>query len=682
MKIANRFGVYIIIISLVTFSLFAVVMEVGGRQMIRTNVEAHLNGVNAIEIADYERWINSKLQQMTAFASRPLVKNYSETLLSSSPNEFDYQLAVEQLYTVHFPVLVEAKDGFLNLSIIDPQTGKIIISSDKNREGLERKDVRYFIEGQSHPFVQGLYISPYSREISMTISTPIVQDGQLITVLAGQMNLRGLADIIAERVDEHETEMTFIVSKTDQIIVFLPYQNPQLKSFIEELPEVSRCLEGEDFIATFDDYLENPKIGVFDWVPEHDLCFVTEIGEKEAFQIYNIWRQAILVSGLFIIFIEIILSYYLSRRITAPVNKLVEGTQEIGKGNFNFRFDIQWDDELGMISQAFNLMVDNLQIIKEKTEYRQNILYSLSKSTEEMLRADSQTTLFKIIGRFLRDFSYNAVLFIVSDNYLQVKDFTFENELIDAIERDVSFAIRDIRLRFDQTSILSKPILDDTSIFLDHLEDFREDILPSLTREEGRLLFYQLELQRGIFVRINVRDEIERVLMFVGKELSEADIPVMEVLANQIAAALENMRLYQSVSGWMNEIEHMVASRSVAMASSQSRYREFFENASVAMYRTTLDGTRFLDVNQKMSLVTGYSREELMNSQPLMFWKDPSKRKEMVEHIIKFGEVTKYPVQLLSKSGKELVVVISVKFVEDEGVIEGLLIDISDYVGL
>lgn len=58
--------------------------------------------------------------------------------------------------------------------------------------------------------------------------------------------------------------------------------------------------------------------------------------------------------------IVVLLSYYFSRTLTRPLNKVVKGALELGKGNLDTRISVKSNDEIGLLAQKFNTMADNL----------------------------------------------------------------------------------------------------------------------------------------------------------------------------------------------------------------------------------------------------------------------------------------------------------------------------------
>jgi signal transduction histidine kinase/CheY-like chemotaxis protein len=70
--------------------------------------------------------------------------------------------------------------------------------------------------------------------------------------------------------------------------------------------------------------------------------------------------QNIILLSLVMLYVAVWLGIWLSRRLTGPIEELVRGTQEIGKGNLKYRIKATTLDEIGELAGSFNRMTDNL----------------------------------------------------------------------------------------------------------------------------------------------------------------------------------------------------------------------------------------------------------------------------------------------------------------------------------
>jgi len=73
----------------------------------------------------------------------------------------------------------------------------------------------------------------------------------------------------------------------------------------------------------------------------------------------SVFRSLLIAGGLALLF-GIILSYFTSRRLVAPLKRLTLAADRIGQGHLDERVAIQAKDEVGQLASAFNAMVDNL----------------------------------------------------------------------------------------------------------------------------------------------------------------------------------------------------------------------------------------------------------------------------------------------------------------------------------
>ncbi len=71
-------------------------------------------------------------------------------------------------------------------------------------------------------------------------------------------------------------------------------------------------------------------------------------------------RNYILALGFGILGLGLAWAMYQARRVTRPVQTLVQGTQEITKGNLEHRISVESGDELGQLALAFNRMTGDL----------------------------------------------------------------------------------------------------------------------------------------------------------------------------------------------------------------------------------------------------------------------------------------------------------------------------------
>jgi len=92
---------------------------------------------------------------------------------------------------------------------------------------------------------------------------------------------------------------------------------------------------------------------------------------------------ALLLITLLLLFTTMWVALFLSKQVTVPIQALAEATREISRGNFDYKIDVQAQDELGMLVRSFNRMTDQLgEGRRQINEFTQ----SLEQAVEERER--------------------------------------------------------------------------------------------------------------------------------------------------------------------------------------------------------------------------------------------------------------------------------------------------------
>ncbi len=95
---------------------------------------------------------------------------------------------------------------------------------------------------------------------------------------------------------------------------------------------------------------------------------LAEIDYKEVtIPIYKIRNEIIFIS-IFIFLLVLVVVIILSKRITYPIQKLNQAAHEVGSGNLDVEIVKKTDDEIGELTETFNLMVKKLKAQSEELE--------------------------------------------------------------------------------------------------------------------------------------------------------------------------------------------------------------------------------------------------------------------------------------------------------------------------
>jgi PAS domain S-box-containing protein len=115
-----------------------------------------------------------------------------------------------------------------------------------------------------------------------------------------------------------------------------------------------------------------------------------------------------------------------------------------------------------------------------------------------------------------------------------------------------------------------------------------------------------------------------------------------------------------------------------AIQENEVKYRNLFDNAQVGMFRTKMDGSAIMEVNQNLLDVFGFTREEMLASPSTMRWAHPEEREEMARRLRADGVVTDLEAAFVTKAGGIRDFLISVKAYPGQGFLEGSGQDITE----
>ena len=109
----------------------------------------------------------------------------------------------------------------------------------------------------------------------------------------------------------------------------------------------------------------------FSAIEDLGLRIIAQVELKEAFRALNFLLQMSGLFALLIICIGVISAIFGAKQLTRPVQALMEGTVAVGKGDFTTKVEVKSQDELGVLSDSFNYMGDEImkymEEVKEKT---------------------------------------------------------------------------------------------------------------------------------------------------------------------------------------------------------------------------------------------------------------------------------------------------------------------------
>ncbi|MBI5526795.1 MAG: PAS domain S-box protein [Deltaproteobacteria bacterium] len=114
------------------------------------------------------------------------------------------------------------------------------------------------------------------------------------------------------------------------------------------------------------------------------------------------------------------------------------------------------------------------------------------------------------------------------------------------------------------------------------------------------------------------------------------------------------------------------------LAENEEKYRNLFHGAQVGMYRSRLDGSGILEVNDRLAAILGATKEELLKRPVLFNWARSEEREKLVGELCRTGSVAAFEMDAVTGGGDIRTCLVSARLFPDKGIIEGTVVDITD----
>lgn len=307
------------------------------------------------------------------------------------------------------------RNPYFELLYIQDGTG--MQTGRSSGELTNRSDRWWFTQSKNSltPFVSKSYYSISSKNPVTSIFIPLVEDNKFVGVMASDIKLEKLQELIKENSDEESGRYSFIIDSegvvvahpNDEVIQQLYNYKNETKTVgvqegnpKEEAIEVSDGLKeivtqliagndgsikykenGENYYASY----TNIKLAgnSFNW------SVITVQKESSAKAIINKVMHISLIAGLIILIIATIIIIHVSRRISKPISDISSLLYIASTGNFKVRCSINVKNEIGILGSSFNEMIHKVSNLLNRAK---DLTYDIKESSAILTDKSQETT--------------------------------------------------------------------------------------------------------------------------------------------------------------------------------------------------------------------------------------------------------------------------------------------------
>ena len=566
-----RLVTYFLTLSAIGVTITTLITLAIVRNSLTRSIYDRLEAVATLKEDELNRWVNDQRDELAYLSVAPDMRADLQALSTAEEDSAEYATAYDGVLEMLLEE-VEGHPSFSEMFVMSSVGGKVLASTEKGNEGQYRVSDSYFTQGRLDLYVQNVYTSPQTGQPAMTVSAPVRDArGNLLGVIAIHINLERLDSIILQRAGLGDTGETYIVDRFNNFI-------SAAHSGEREYPRgvhtqgIDASLQGEDGQALYTNYEGVPVIGVYRWMDDREMALLAEISQEEALAPIQRVAVNILASGLAVAAILALGVYLISRQIARPLIAISAAANQMAAGNLDARAPELTKDEVGTLAVSFNVMAGQIhQLVgglEQRVAERTADLASANRQSEK--RATDLQVVSEVARAVSTEINLEELLTLVTNvvserfGFYHVGVFLLDTVSKTAVLRASNspggkrMVARGHKLPIGQVGIVGHVAASgEPRIALDVGEDatfFNNPDLPE-TRSEMAL---PLSLRGHIIGILDVQST-------QSNAFTQADVETLNILADQVAIAIENARL--------------LADSKQALAESQMLYGDYISRA-------------------------------------------------------------------------------------------------------
>lgn len=206
---------------------------------------------------------------------------------------------------------------------------------------------------------KGVWLPPYitdnlgARVLSYNV--PVYKKGKFVGVIGIEIDYSTMAEQV-DNITLYENGYAFINDK-DGTIIYHP--RIDVEELAKNHPKIPPGLMSDKrFIRYNFDGVEKMAV----WLPLHNgMRLNVSVPVAEINTGWQKWSEELIIIFCILLLAFIIVILRFTGRITKPLRDLTEAAEQVNEDNYDVKMEYTGDDEVGILSQAFNRLIDHLK---------------------------------------------------------------------------------------------------------------------------------------------------------------------------------------------------------------------------------------------------------------------------------------------------------------------------------
>ncbi len=433
--------------------------------------------------------------------------------------------------------------------LLNPQH-EIMISSNPAREGADFGDQISSQQGISKSFASFADKTLFGDE-NLIIAIPFFDANEQTSrgLIALRFSAAPIVSLMENTTGFEEAETYLVGSNFAPLTpTYMPVDVVHTQATVNSI--TSNVLGGQ---GIYESYTGQQVLGYYEWFEPLQLAIVAEIPLSSviASSLSSLAGSSFLI--LFIVAIAIAAVAISARSISEPIRALSQITDSFAAGKLSARASVERMDEIGTLATGYNKMAEQLQEVIDSLEQRVAARTQDLEGRTLRLRVAAEIARDAAIAHDLRDLLERATRFILNRfNYYHTGIYLLDNngEYAVLVASPTAAGQQMIanrhKFRVGEAGLIGRVAAsEEPQIASDpEVHPFDNPLLPN-TQSEMAL---PLKVENKIIGVLDIHSDH-------AQAFKEDDMAIMQVMADQLATAIDRTRLLDEVERNLGELE-------------------------------------------------------------------------------------------------------------------------------
>jgi HAMP domain-containing protein len=549
-SLGRRLALVLLPLMLIPLAAMGTTVYFRTRAILRNQAGNQLGSATQSQIASLEDWSQVRQQRLQLGAQRSAVRDEVGTLLYEPPTGQALEdLKAATRSDLNDLISNEGQVLFSDILVTRPD-GTIVASTNSSWEG---QTLSALSEGMltadqpgTHPLYDDSVLSP--GKLALVSLSPL-RSGHMTEVDAALVgvNLDTRVGTLMQQLQvfwqqrgvyRQEIGSTYLAIPPNTVFHLTLYAlapeaipGVQMPIFDTSQTDAPATVEYTNFDGT-------PVLSAYQWVPGWNMAVVTEVPQETVFADLNSLLPFTVTTVVLAAVLSLIVIVVATSRMLRPLGRLAEFAQRISKGDWSYRVPEDRNDEIGLVSGSLNRMAEELRQIYTTLEMRVNSRTQQIQTAAQIARA---VTSIPTLDDLLRQ-----AVNLIRDrfDYYHVSIFLLDRDGNEAVLREATGEVgqaliaRGHHLAVGSQSIIGWVTANNQPRIASEVTDdpvhFRNELLTE-TRSEVAV---PLQVGGTVLGALDVQSASPDAF-------KEEDLEILQTLADQLSAAIQNARLAQ-----------------------------------------------------------------------------------------------------------------------------------------